>query len=81
MLCNKYEFAVQSMQKRFSKIKTDILDHDRANRMETCLNAILEDINMIKHENSMLKYPASTVNSKTWTDKWLWDEETDVSRL
>ena len=56
------------------KIKSDIGDGEKAERLEKCLDGVLNDIRIIKQEGSMIPYPASTIDEKTWSDKWQWGE-------
>ena len=71
----EYEAAIEDIQGRFSTIRGEVRDRQRAGRLATCLASVLEDIAAIKADGSMLKYPASTVDGKTWTDSWLWEEQ------
>ena len=68
----EYETAITNIRQRFLKIRKDIGDQKRAACLQACLNAVLHDIARIKTENSTLRFPASTTDKRTWTDKWLW---------
>ena len=71
----EYEAAMRDIQDRFSRVRGEVRDKQRAERTARCLASVLEDIGAIKADGAMLKYPASTVDGKTWTDSWLWEEQ------
>lgn len=67
------EIPMKNIRKRFIKIKEELRDKDKAKRMEICLDNVLKDISRVKQNiKNMPKFAASTINEKTWSDKWLW---------
>ena len=52
-----YERAMMDIKRRFLSLQDELGDRDRASRVVTCLNNVLEDIGGIKARHSMLPCP------------------------
>ena len=71
----EYERAIESIQKRFLRLKVKLSNGEKAECLGKCLVGVLTDIAGIKKDDSMLQFPANTIDEKTWGNEWIFGED------